>query len=139
MARHPLKTAPRRVIKSIERHGDWGEVTYHHRLTCGHTEVRKRRSAAGIMACSGCVKATKFAAGIMTTTSTRPFDVPEIDVMAGLETQAGRVRAGVAKRFGVDMEAVDVALQGDRIAYVLVFLDADVARRLAGIDNVTAT
>jgi hypothetical protein len=136
MARHPLKTAPRRVIRSIERHGDWGEVTYRHHLTCGHTEVRKRKSPAGIMACSGCLTATDFAAGIIAAPPdrTRTFDSPWVDDMAGLETKASQVRAGLAKRFGVDAEAVDVALRGDDIAYAIVFLDGDVARRLAKVD-----
>lgn len=138
MARGSLKAAPRRTITSIERHGDWGEVEYRHHLACGHTEVRKRRSSAPVLACSGCVTAAQFAAG-GPPSPPAPYDGPHIDHDAGLETEAGRIRAGLAKRFGVPAEAVDVALRADSgIAYALVFLDATAALRLSSIDDVTA-
>ena len=136
MARRSLKAAPRRPIVEIERRGDWGEVEYHHRLACGHTEIRKRQSSAPALACSGCVTAQEFAAGILPATPAQTYDSPHIDSDAVLETELGRVRAGLAKRFGVDVEAVDVAVRADSgIAYALVFLERSAALRLAGIDE----
>jgi hypothetical protein len=58
-----------------------------------------------------------------------------VDDFAGIETEAGQVRAGLAKRFGVGSDAIDVVLRGDGIAYALVFLERDVAVRLAGLDT----
>jgi hypothetical protein len=140
VAGRSLKAAPRRSITSIERHGDWGEVEYHHHLACGHTEIRKRRSSAPVLACSGCVTASEFAAGRMPSAPPARYDEPHIDSDAALETEAGRIRAGLAKRFGVPAEAVDVALRADSgIAYALVFLDAAAALRLSSIDDVTAS
>ena len=134
MARRSLKAAPRRIVRSVERHGDWGEVEYRHHLTCGHTEIRKRRSPHGVIACSGCLVAQDFAAGVLPDrpSSLRLADGPVVDEIAGVETQAGRLRAGLANRFGVDAEAIDVALRGTEIGYVLVFLDRETALRLGG-------
>lgn len=133
MARRSLKTAPRRDVRHIKRHGDWGEVEYHHHLACGHVEVRKRRTPHAVIACSGCLTAQEFAAGRLPDRPTRPVaDGPVVDDMAGVETQAGRLRAGLANRFGVDAEAIDVALRGAEVGYVLVFLDRETALRLAG-------
>ncbi len=133
MARRSLKAAPRRIVRSIERHGDWGEVEYRHHLTCGHVEIRKRRSPHGVIACSGCLVASDFEAGIFSSSdqpkkAVAPFLVDEV---AGVETEAGRLRAGLAKRFGVVAEAIDVAVQGTEIGYALVFLDKATALRLA--------
>lgn len=140
MAQRSLKAAPRRPIVDIERNGDWGEVEYHHRLACGHIEVRKRRSAAPALACSGCVTAQAFATGsVVAAPVTAPYDAPYVDSDAALETEAGRIKAGLAKRFGVDVEAVDVALRADSgIAYALVFLEPAAAVRLAGVDETAA-
>lgn len=132
MARHSLKAAPRRDVRSIERQGDWGEVTYHHHLACGHTEVRKRRSLAPAIACSGCVTAAAFAAGEFLTPPPAPEAPLEfLDDLAALETEAARVRAALAKRLAVDVEAVDVVVRGSDISHALVFLDRDAALRLA--------
>lgn len=91
-----------------------------------------------MLACSGCVSAAAFASGRRLPTPA-PYDGPHIDADAGLETEAGRITAGLAKRFSVPAEAVDVALRADSgIAYALVFLDAAAAVRLAAVDDVTA-
>ncbi len=140
MARRSLKAAPRRPILDVERHGDWGDVTYLHHLACGHTETRKRRSPADVLACSGCLTAAEFAAGVLPSTPPPPprlpVDAPYLDEDAALETEGARVRAALANRFGVEPDAVDVVLRADSgIAYVLVFLERDVAARLARLDS----
>jgi len=138
VARRTLKAAPRRPITSIDRHGDWGDTTYHHHLTCGHTEIRKRKSPAPALACSGCLTANEFAAGLFATPSELPTLDPRLDADATLDTEANRIRAALAKRFTVDPDAVDVAVKADDgIAYALVFLERDVALRLAAVDSTT--
>jgi hypothetical protein len=53
-----------------------------------------------------------------------------------VEAKAARVRAGLAKRFGLDSEQVDVAVDMSDITYALVFLDRDTAIRLStALDN----
>lgn len=140
-----LKAAPRREILDVERMGDWGEVRYVHRLSCGHVEERVRRAApGGVIACSGCLKAAQFAEGVQPQRARRPMvltspdgDDASIDDLAGVEAEIARIRAGLAKAFRVPAEAVDVAVTSTSgtpdVAYALVFLDADQARRVAGL------
>ena len=138
MAGESLKKAPRRDVVNVERRGDWGEVTYAHHLSCGHVEVRKRQSPAPAIACSGCLAAFQFAAGTIPGRSLRPpvSDDPFVDDFASVEAKAAKVRAGLAKRFGVQLEAVDVAVDTSDVTYALVFLDRDSATRLAtGLDS----
>lgn len=136
MAGRSLKSAPRRLVRHIDRRGDWGDVTYHHHLSCGHTEIRKRKTPHVVLACSGCLTAQQFAAGLTLTPERHsPPAFSDVDENAGLETEVGRVRAGLAKRFEVSSESVDVALRPDGIAYVLVFLDRSTALRLARVDT----
>lgn len=142
MADKSLKAAPRREVLEVLKVGDWGEVLYHHRLTCGHTETRKRQSPASHIACSGCVVARDFARNGLS----RPVELVdaglvgddlgvEADEFGSIEAEAQRVVAGLAAKFGISTDAVDVAIsaQGGRaeLGYAIVFLDAETARRLA--------
>lgn len=122
--------------------GDWGEVVYHHRLGCGHTETRKRQSSATHIACSGCVVAREFAQnGLSRPAAVEVAGLPVdddqaiLDEIGTVESEAQRIAAGLAAKFGVSTEAVDVAIsaQGGRaeVAYAVVFLDATTARRLS--------
>ena len=139
MVGRSLKAAPRREVLVVERLGDWGEIRYTHALSCGHSEIRPRRTVPGrTIACSGCLKAAQFAAGPMLPAPRRGFmpsdDGVAIDELAGVEAEIARLRAGIAKAFRVPAEAVDVAITSDDdVAYALVFLDADQARRVAGL------
>lgn len=142
MADQSLKAAPRREVLEIVKVGDWGEVVYLHRLGCGHTESRKRQSPATHIACSGCVVAREFAQnGLSRPTpeevSGLSYDEPElvVDEMGTVEAEAQRIVAGLAAKFRISSEAVDVAISAQsgraEVAYAMVFLDADTARRLA--------
>lgn len=144
MAGRSLKAAPRREVLEVVKVGDWGEVVYHHRLSCGHTETRKRQSPAGHIACSGCVIAREFAqngpSGLPGASvgggavSVADLDLV-VDEFGSVEAEAQRIAAGLAARFGVPVEAVDVAISaqggGSEVAYAVVFLDAPTARRLS--------
>lgn len=148
MAGKSLKAAPRREVLEVVKVGDWGEVVYHHRLGCGHTETRKRQSPASHIACSGCVVAREFAQNgpsrpAVVEVAGLPVDDDEaiLDEIGTVESEAQRIAAGLAAKFSVSTEAVDVAIsaQGSRaeIAYAVVFLDAPTARRLS--NDLTAT
>lgn len=147
MAGNSLKAAPRREVTRIERIGDWGEVEYHHVLSCGHVEIRKRNSPATHLACSGCLTAARFVAegpAAGRPQRTTPIIPPAedgiiFDDLAGIEAEIAQIRAGLAKAMGVSTEAVDVAVTSQtgvpQVAYALVFIDPDNARRLARLDN----
>lgn len=128
------KAAPKQEVLEIERVGEWGKVTYRHRLVCGHTDVRKRPAPASHIACMMCLyereRPTPALPQVVAPLGDADFDV--FDAYAGSEQNAARVQAGIATRFGVSNDAVDVVTDAfGRISYVLVFLDAATAERLA--------
>lgn len=144
-----LKKAPQQEVLSIEKTGSWGNFQYRHRLTCGHTEVRKRPTAAAKIACSWCVVAEdkkQELAVLATTPAADMLEVPlELAVydpdLAG-EVDAGLLKAGLVARLGCPPEAVETVMEVGEdgvlaVSYVVVYLDARMARRLAGVDNPT--
>jgi len=147
VAGNSLKSAPRREVTSVERNGDWGEVEYRHVLACGHVEIRKRHSPATHLACSGCLTAARFVAegpAAGRPQRSTPIIPPAedgiiLDDLAGIESEIAQIRAGLAKAIGIPTEAVDVAVTSQtgvpEVAYALVFIDPDNARRLARLDN----
>jgi len=131
------KAAPRREVVEVTRKGDWGDVTYAHRLKCGHTEVRKRPAKSSVMACESCLVAKHYlpeAEGVAAPESDLFFDPFEAE-MAFVEGEAGRIRAGIAARLNVPLDAVDVVVgQIDGrmgVQSAMVFLDAGQAKALA--------
>lgn len=142
-----LKKAPQREILSIDRRGEWGKVEYDHRLSCGHTETRKRPSTAPKIACSWCVIAVakdeelKSLAVRETVITEVPLDdFVTYDEDALHDVDAGRLRAGLVSALGVPPESVEVVSEvGDdgslSTSYVVVFMDLSTATRLAGFDN----
>lgn len=131
------KQAPRREIVEVIRAGDWGEVEYRHRLSCGHTEVRKRPSPKSHIACVGCLASRELDRRLGEPASVprgdpldQIVDAP-MDDIAAMEIEVAKIKAGIATRFSVPLEAVDPVSGPDGIAYVVVFLDAPTARRLA--------
>jgi len=133
------KAAPRREVVEVVREGDWGDVTYRHRLKCGHSEVRKRPAKSDVMACESCLLAKHHVpqsdlpapAVVEADLFFDPFEAE----MAFVEGEAGRIRAGIAARLNVPLDAVDVVVgQVDGrmgIQSAMVFLDADQARAIA--------
>jgi hypothetical protein len=129
------RAAPRREVTGIERIGAWGEVRYRHQLTCGHVEIRKRPAPAPSIGCVACAAESK-ARVLDEALTTRLPEVGLLDddwsTMADLETDLARTRAGLAARFGIEAEAVDVVATEAGLAYATVFLDAGTIRRLVG-------
>ena len=54
------KSAPQNTVIDIIRKGQWGDVVYLHKLSCGHMEPRKRPAKTEKIACSMCVMASTF-------------------------------------------------------------------------------
>lgn len=94
------RTAPHRRVLEIDRVGAWGSVRYHHRLDCGHVEVRPRRAGAMEIACLSCE-------------GVRPLDSPIdpwADNSAQKELDAERMRLALATRLGISEENVRIVL-----------------------------
>jgi hypothetical protein len=140
VAQKSLKQAPRRQIESIDRVGDWGDVTYRHNLSCGHAEIRKRKSTKTHIACMGCLKASDFqntASPVVPRIEPVEPVLPEwtvIEETASGEAQIERLRAAIAAHNGIAVDAVDVVTSqqtaATEVAYVLAFIDTASALRI---------
>ena len=135
------KQAPQQTVVSISKYGEWGKVEYAHKLECGHTEVRKRASRAPKIACEQCVKANTARQMLSKLVPLKVEDefVWEDDVassIAKLEQDIGRLRAGIASKFNIGPESIDVITEeteeGARVSYVVILLDAEQASYLGG-------
>ena len=120
------KKAPRRPILDIVRVGDWGEVEYRHRMSCGHTIIRKRSSSALVLACVDCLKAAAFSKGSLPSMN----ESDDVDVFRAEIVDAG-IQSALASIVGVSPEAVDVVMDANgKIRYGLIFVSSDDIARL---------
>lgn len=137
------KSAPQRKVLDISRSGSWGKVEYAHRLECGHTEYRKRALTTDKIACTFCVKAQQARdtlteiAKVTAIEYAEPVWVDDIaSELATAETDIGKLRAALASALDVSPESVDVVSEetdiGIQVSYVVVFLDAEQAKRISG-------
>jgi hypothetical protein len=141
------KAAPQRKVLEIIKAGEWSKVQYLHKLECGHIETRKRAASTEKLSCLGCVQAEqaeKVLASLARPTIVEPpiEEVWRDDIaedVAYTEQQIGFTRAGIANHLGIPAESVDVVMEQDEdgvhLSYVVVFLDADTARRMATNSN----
>lgn len=129
------KSAPRREIVQVDKVGPWGRVEYHHRLSCGHTDIRKRMASTKVIACPLCVVAENQAKVLSNIATTRAPQAPTEDLLdymgsriAITESRIAKLRAEIASKFEVPVEAVDIAISDEdgelRLSYGLVFLSA---------------
>lgn len=122
------KQAPRRLVIEAIRDGDWGEVTYRHRLSCGHTIVRKRLSAAVHLACVPCLKAKKFSEG---TIAPAPIDDDATIFTAEIKNEQAQTK--LASILGVPATSVDIVVDASgHIRYGLIFVSKDDILRIVG-------
>ena len=138
------RTAPQRDVLAINRTGSWGKVEYRHMLSCGHTEIRKRKSEAPQIACTLCavaVKAKEEFGTLVVATQRKPLPVVDVDLIdwyedeiAGEETKIREIVFLIASKFGVETDAVNVVLGGwneeTGISYATVFLDREAINRI---------
>ena len=134
------KSAPQKNIVSIEKQGGWGDVSYYHKLECGHIEIRKRASTAPKIACTWCVIGEQKGKELRALTLVQPPTLEEVwdfyDETTSEEVDVAKLRAGVANAVGCAQESVEVVSIVDeenilRVSYVTVFLDFETAKRIA--------
>jgi hypothetical protein len=106
------RNAPRREVESITKVGVYGNVRYQHKLVCGHTETRPRKSTAPKLACMSCLEGTNS-----------PRAPVEIDPAAQLDAKIRRTKSKVAQRCKVPLEQVEVTpTPGGLISYITVLI-----------------
>lgn len=105
-----LKKAPRRQIVDIARVGSWGRVEYHHKLDCGHSEVRKRATTSGTMACSGCVLSEEYRDRAETAAPDPNEDILDDlgSLLASNEKTTQTLKAELARALSLSADAVEV-------------------------------
>lgn len=127
------KSAPRREVMRIDKVGPWGRVEYHHLLSCGHTDIRKRIASTKVVSCALCVVAEKQAEQMSAIATTRIAPLGGEDFidytgsrLAVTESRIAKIRAEIAAYFGIEVDAVDVATSDEegelKLSYGLVFL-----------------
>jgi hypothetical protein len=129
------RRAPKRKVLEISKTGAWGSVTYQHKLSCGHIESRPRASTSASLACVWCLRSEKKSEEIKSLSAPPVLiiDAEEEQSLTDFEMTVEKVRAGIAAKFSVPADAVDVSV-GDVdgkfvIKSAIVFLSPlDVAR-----------
>lgn len=143
-----LKAAPQREVLDISRRGSYGAVEYCHRLTCGHTEIRKRKAAAKYIACTLCAVAIKASQemgelaqpkriGPVIEESFLSLDsdtIPDSRVSSE-EVSAAVMTADLAAAFKIPNEMISVVYNDDEegnlsVAGATVWLDPESIRRI---------
>lgn len=134
------KSAPQKIILSIDKQGAWGDVSYYHKLECGHIEVRKRASSAPKIACTWCVIGEEKGKELKALTLIQPPILDEVwdfyDEAINEEVDVAQLRAGIASAIGCPQDSVEVISEvGDdnilRVNYVTIFLDIELAKKIA--------
>lgn len=130
------RRAPRRKITSIEKIGRWGQLSYHHKLSCGHVDIRKRAATSDEIACMWCLRAEEKEVELKKLTTPPVQSVFYDDNLAAEETRIEKTRAAIAARIGVPMEAVDIASEDVGgllvIRSAVVYLSARDINRISG-------
>ncbi len=140
------KKAPKRDVLEVTKIGQWGQgdgIKYLHRLSCGHTESRKRIAPAGQMACTWCVVAEEKGADLRSLIGTRSTQQVFVDVADFIddvnddllsEQDAMRLQGSLASALKIPSDSIDVVLEDVdgtlTVAYALVFLSAADAKRI---------
>jgi hypothetical protein len=129
------RRSPRRDVTEIKKIGSWGNISYHHFLSCGHVEIRPRASRAPKLACAWCLRSEQKEIEMQSFSSPSQVRIQE-DRYADDETEIYTIRAGLASRMNVPIEAVDVVVKDINgkleIQHATVFLSAIEVRRIAG-------
>jgi len=128
------RRAPRREVVEITRAGAWGQVKYQHKLSCGHIESRLRAASSQTLACVWCLRASEINDQIKSLSAPPIQAVPEEEQsLTSFEMNVEKLRAGIASKFSVPIDAIDVSIVDVNGQLViksgLVFLSAnDIAR-----------
>jgi hypothetical protein len=134
------KSAPQKKIVSIDKQGGWGDVSYYHKLECGHIEVRKRASTAPKIACTWCVLGEEKGKELRALTLVQPPTLEEVwdfyDSTINEEVDIAQLRAGLSSAIGCPQDSVEVVAEVVennvlKVMYVNIFLDLETAKRIA--------
>jgi hypothetical protein len=134
------KSAPQKKVVSIDKQGGWGDVSYYHKLECGHIEVRKRASTAPKIACTWCVLGEEKGKELRALTLVQPPTLEEVwdfyDSTINEEVDIAQLRAGLASAIGCPQDSVEVVAEVVennvlKVMYVNIFLDLETAKRIA--------
>ena len=129
------RRSPRKDVMRIEKKGTWGNIEYHHVLSCGHIEIRPRATRAPKLACVWCLRAESKEQEMLALVQA-PVRVREDVNVANYEHDVQSLRASIANFLKVNIEAVDVVVKDVNgrleVQHVLVFLSSHEARMIAG-------
>lgn len=132
-----LKKAPRREIQEISRLGSWGRVEYHHKLECGHTEIRKRATPSGTMACSGCVLSEEYENRAQQTEDDPNEEILDLlgSELAVNEKTAQSLKVELGRALNLTTDAIEVVLDIDEqgqqaLSGAVILLSADEVLRV---------
>lgn len=131
------RRAPKREVVEVTRIGAWGQVRYQHKLSCGHIESRPRAASSSTLACVWCLRASEMDQQIKSLSAPAlQIDVSEEQSLTAFETSVEKMRAGLAAKFSVPIDAVDITIVDENGLLVvksgLVFLSANDIARLSG-------
>ncbi|MGA1697553.1 MAG: hypothetical protein ACO4AZ_01600 [Ilumatobacteraceae bacterium] len=137
------RKAPLREILDIVRRGSWGQVTYDHRLACGHTEQRSRATTTTHIKCTLCFIAEEKRQDLrqLSAQPTREVIMDVADLIDSdnedfiREEEANFIRAGLAVNLDIPIESIDLVLEdgdnGLELSFAMVYLSAQDAHRLS--------
>lgn len=147
------KAAPQREVLEIGRIGGYGGIEYRHRLSCGHTEVRKRKAQAKYIACTLCavvIIAKKELGELATQEKSKQTIVGDLDVLGtqinSSEDDINRMTADLASTFQIPNEMISITYESDEngnleVIGATIWLDKDaikqvlVSRRKSGAED----
>ncbi len=136
------KSAPQREVLDISRIGGYGGIEYRHRLSCGHTEVRKRKALAKYIACTLCAVTiiTKRELGELATPNRiqqNPVDSPDVlgTQINSSESDINRMTADLASVFQVPNEMISITYESDEagnleVIGATIWLDKDAIKQV---------
>lgn len=130
------RQAPRRKIKLIEKSGQWGKLQYVHHLTCGHTETRKRQAPSSEIACVQCLREETVREEIRALSRVSPLTYGDDNSFVDEELKVERTRAALASKFGVPLDAIDVA--SEYISGRLIIRSATIYLSAKDVEKLTA-
>lgn len=131
------RRAPKREVVEITRAGAWGQVRYHHKLSCGHIESRPRAATSSTLACVWCLRAEEIDKEIKSLAAPQIQTTQYVEQsITSFETSVEKLRAGLAAKFSVPIDAIDISIvdvNGELVIKSgLVFLSASDIARLGG-------
>lgn len=110
------RSAPRRAVIDKWQTGGYATTLWHHRLDCGHVEVRKRQAGTSEIACMRC----EAAAAIDVHS---PALAAPVSAEASLTADVAILRAQIASSLKVPLDSVTVQVSIDKIAGAMIFLE----------------